>query len=147
MKVINYFIDQFKLFILNVQYVLGFKTSTLVSELELQLKITDNQGLFIDVPNEHIIFESQSLIITPKFLNEYGIKVNHLDIPPQWSATGGRLVTSDDSLIAYFDCKVQGVYRIDILIDADLTPNQKPLLKSIEVEVLPESLKLNQTSS
>jgi hypothetical protein len=82
------------------------------------------------------ILQNQSVIFHPVFLSQYGTLVKRFDMLPQWSATGGQLITSDNAKMGCFTCDELGSYRIDILVDADLTVGKKALLTSINVEVV-----------
>lgn len=144
MKFFDQLIFAFRTFVLNARLAFGFITD---DELFVE-RVEINEGEVIDEigmvwlvkknpeSNTIQILQNQSIIFHPLFLSQYGTKVKRFDILPQWSATGGQLSVSDNAKMACFTSSDLGSYRLDILIDADLSAGEKALLTSIIVEVI-----------
>lgn len=144
MKFFDQLIFAFRSLILNIKLAFGIISDDELFVEKVEFKegeIIDEMGMvwFLSMnpeTNTIQVLQNQSVIFHPMFLSQYGTLITRFDILPQWSTTGGKLTTSDNGKMACFTSNELGSYRVDILIDADLSISEKALLTSITVDVI-----------
>lgn len=87
----------------------------------------------------YFISHREALKFRPVFKNQRDQVITSIDGLPEWSINDdslGTLTVSDDSLTAVFvPFSKTGVVTIDILIDSDLSDNEKAILGTVTVHI------------